>query len=85
MASISSYDIISVVVYDAESKGWLDPKIFLCIPASAGDAAAAAANPNGIKTLLANGWVSFVINSNLVFNNLVDQDVDQEILLNILS
>ena len=46
MSFISSFDIISVV-------GLPDPKIFLCIPASAADAA--AVNPNGIKTLLANG------------------------------
>ena len=44
MFYIFSFDIISVVVPE--------PKIFLCIPASA---AAAAVNPNGIKTLLANG------------------------------
>ena len=43
---ISSFDIINVV-----DEGWLcpDPKIFLCIPASAADAA--AFNPRGIKTL----------------------------------
>ena len=40
---ISSFDIISVV-----DKGQLpDPKIFLCIPASAADAA--AVNPKGLK------------------------------------
>ena len=44
MFYIFSFDIISVVVPE--------PKIFLCIPTSA---AAAAVNPNGIKTLLANG------------------------------
>ena len=32
---------------------WPDPNIFLCIPVSAADAA--KLNPNGIKTLLANG------------------------------
>ena len=42
MSSISSFDIIGVVVPD--------PKIFLCILASAADAA--ALKPNGIKTLL---------------------------------
>ena len=41
MSSISSFDIISVVVPN--------PKIFLCIPASAADTA--AVNPNGIKAL----------------------------------
>ena len=43
ISSISSLDIIRVFVPE--------PKIFLCIRASAADAA--AVNPNGIKTLLA--------------------------------
>ena len=34
-----------------------DPKTFLCIPASAADAA--AVNPKEIKTLLANGLITF--------------------------
>ena len=59
MSSISSFNIISAVVPD--------PKIFLCIPASAADAA--AVNPNGIKTLLANGLTTFFINGNPVFSN----------------
>ena len=59
MSSISSFDIISVV--------FPEPKIFLCIPASAADAA--AVNPNRIKTLLANGLITFFINGNLVFSN----------------
>ena len=42
-------------------------KIFLCIPESAADAA--AINPNGIKTLLANGLVTFFTSGNPVFNN----------------
>ena len=42
-----------------------DPKIFLCIPASAD---AAAVNPRGIKTLLANGLVTFFISGNTVFS-----------------
>ena len=50
MSSISSFDIIIVVLFP-------DPNIFLCIPASAADAA--AVNPNGIKTLLANGLITF--------------------------
>ena len=41
MSSISSFDIISVVLPD--------PNSFLCIPASTADAA--AVNPNGIKKL----------------------------------
>ena len=59
MSSISSFDIISVVV--------VDPKIFLCIPASATDAA--AVNPKGIKKLLANGLITFLINGNPAFSN----------------
>ena len=59
MSSISSFDIIIVVVPD--------PKIFLCIPASAADAN--AVNPKGIKTLLANGLIAFFISSNTVFSN----------------
>ena len=59
MSSISSFDIISVVLPD--------PKILLCIPASAADAL--AVNHNGIKTLLANGLISFFINGNPVFSN----------------
>ena len=51
MSSISSFDIISVVVFP-------DPKIFLCIPASAADAA--AVNPNGIKRLLANSLITLL-------------------------
>ena len=61
MSSISSFDIISVVLL------WPDPKIFLCIPASAADAA--AVNPKGIKTLLANGLITFFINGNPAFSN----------------
>ena len=59
MPSISSFDVISVVV--------TEPKIFLCIPASATEAG--AVNPNGIKTHLANGWIT------------MDQEVYQEISL----
>ena len=58
MSSISSFDIIRVVVPD--------PKIFLCIPASSADAT--AVNPNGIKTLLENGLITFFINGNAVFS-----------------
>ena len=58
MSSILSFDIINVVVSD--------PKICLCIPASA--AADAAVNPNGIKTFLAH-WFNYIfINGNPVFN-----------------
>ena len=59
MSFIASFEIIKVVVPD--------PNIFLCIPASAADAA--AFNRKGIKTLLANGLIAFFINGNPVFNN----------------
>ena len=59
MSSISSLNIISVVVPE--------PKIFLCIPAFAADAA--AVYPNGIKTLLANGLITFFIKGNPVFSH----------------
>ena len=39
----------------------------VCIPASNADAA--AVNPNGIKTLLANGLITFFINGIGLFNN----------------
>ena len=39
---------------------------FLCIPASA---AAAAVNPKGINTLLANGLITFFFNGHPVFSN----------------
>ena len=58
-SSKSLFDIISVVLLP-------DPNIFLCIPASAADAA--AVNPKGIYTLLANGVITFFINGNPVFN-----------------
>ena len=49
-------------------------RFFLCIPASAAAApaaaaAAAAVNPNGIKTLLANGFITLFIRSNPVYSN----------------
>ena len=55
MSFISLFNSISVVVPE--------PKTFLCIPASA------VVNPNGIKTLLANGLITFFINGNPVFHN----------------
>ena len=39
-------------------------RFVLCIPASGADVA--AVNPNGIKTLLANGLITFFINGNPV-------------------
>ena len=59
MPSISPFGIISV--------GFPDPKIFLCIPASAADAA--VVNHNGIKAVLANGLVAFLINGKATFTN----------------
>ena len=52
-------------------------RVLLCIPASAADAA--AVNPKGIKTLLANGLVTFFINGNPLL--VMDQKVCQEFLL----
>ena len=59
MSFISPFDIISIVLLLLP-----DPKIFLCIPASAADAA--AVDPQGIKMLLANGLMTFFINDNPV-------------------
>ena len=56
---ISSFEIIKVVVPE--------PSIFLCILPSAADAA--VVNPNAIKKLLANGLITFSINSSPVFHN----------------
>ena len=62
MSSLSSFDIIGVVVPK--------PKIFFIyyIPVSAADDAAAV-NPNGVKTLLGDGWIIFFIVGNPVFSN----------------
>ena len=56
---ISSLEIINVAKPD--------PKIFLLIAPSIGDAA--AVNPDVIKTLLANGLGIFPIKGNPIFNN----------------
>ena len=63
MSSLSSFDIVTAVVPD--------PKIFLCIEASATDAA--AVNPNGIKILLANGLITFSLM--VVLFLIIDQEV----------
>ena len=75
---MSLFDIISVA-----DEGWLcpDSKTFLCIPTSAADAA--AVNLKGIKTLLANGFITSFINGNLVL--VVDQVIYREILLIVSS
>ena len=51
MSFISSFNVISIALLcEAESEGqWPDPRIFLCITASAADGA--AVNPKRIKTL----------------------------------
>ena len=67
MSSILSFDIINIVALckaEGEEWWWPDPKIFLCIPASA-----AAVNSKGIKTILANGLITFFIKGNPVFSN----------------
>ena len=65
---ISSIKIIKVVICKAKFKGWrFDPNNFSWIAASIADAA--ALNPNGIKTPLANGLSLFAIKGNPVFSN----------------
>ena len=59
MSSISLFEIINVVIPN--------PRIFLYIPATAADVA--TVNPNGIKTLLANGLNAFFIKGKPVFSN----------------
>ena len=58
-SSMSLFDIISVVLCEAEEEEWRrpDPNTFLCIPATAADAA--AVNPKGINALFANGLITF--------------------------
>ena len=58
---ISAIEFISAVLPDTNILFW--------IAASVADAAAAAVNPNGIKTLLANGLSTFPIKGNPVFSN----------------
>ena len=69
MSFISSFDIINIVLLcEAEDEGRPDPKIFLCIPASAADAT--VVNPNGIKKAFgANGLITVFISGNPVFSN----------------
>ena len=59
ISSISSLKIIKVLNPD--------PNIFIWIATSVNDAA--ALNPNGIKTLLNNGFSTFHIKGNPGFNN----------------
>ena len=68
MSSILLFEIINAAICEAEGEGrFPDPNIFLYISASAADAA--AINPKGINTLLANGLITFFINGNPVFSN----------------
>ena len=68
MSSITFFDIISLVLCEAEEEDWRrpNPNIYLCITASAADA---AVNPKGIKTLLAYNLITFFINGNPVLSN----------------
>ena len=59
ISSISSFEIINVVNPDSNT--------FLRQAASVANAA--AVNPNGIKTLLANGLSTFPIKDNPIFSN----------------
>ena len=59
MIFISSFEIFSVVIPD--------PNIFAWIAVSVADAA--PVNPNGIKTILANGLSTFFIKGNPVFSS----------------
>ena len=56
-----------MLLYYAKDDYGLILIFFLRIPASAADAA--AVNPKGIKTLLANGLMTFFINGDPVFIN----------------
>ena len=74
ISSISSLEIINVVEREATSKGHYanirgrtHPNMFLWIASSVADAV--AVNPNGIKTLLANGFSTFFIKVNHIFSN----------------
>ena len=90
MYFISSFDIISAVLLlwlerlcgaTEEEWGRPGPKFFLCIPVS--PAVAAAVNPKEIKTLLANGLITFLAMGILLL--VMDQEVYQEILLIVSS
>ena len=72
------YFILSFAIIDVVDEGWWGkeedeewrrpyPKIFLCICASAADAA--AVSPKGMKTLLINGLITFFISGKPVFSN----------------
>ena len=66
---ISSFEVINVVVPEPKILGLSDsdPKIFFRTQASVFDAV--VVNPSGIKTLLATGLSTFLINGKSVFKN----------------
>ena len=59
ISSISSFKISNVVMSDPKSLFWINTSV----------ADAAAVNPNGTKTLLANGVSTFFINGQVTFLN----------------
>ena len=65
----------------AEQRRKNDPKIFLCIPASAPDAA--GVNPNRSKALIANGLITFLLVVILLL--VMNQEIYQESLPIVLS
>ena len=77
MSFNSSFDIIVVVHRIEEDKGQPDPKILLCIYASAADAA--VANPKRIERLSANGLITFLLK--VILFLVMDQKVYLEIIL----
>ena len=74
---MSLFDIISVVLCEAEEEWRTDPNIFLRMPASAADAV--AVSPKGINTLFTNGVITFFISGNLFL--VMDQAIYLKILL----
>ena len=66
---ISSFKIINFVHFAKSEERARDPNIFLWIAASVTDAA--TVNPNGVKTILTNGWIKFhfLLKGNPVFSN----------------
>ena len=66
---ISSFKIINFVHFAKSEERARDPNIFLWIAASVTDAA--TANPNGVRTILTNGWITFhfLLKGNPGFSN----------------
>ena len=61
---ISLFEMFNVIVPEAKSKGWPDPNIFLRTAAPVADAA--AADPNGKKTILANIFINFLLKASQI-------------------